>query len=240
MSTSASSMSAPSTSASLKCGNTLVVFDGPRRLSWRRSVSGDYTPTALWPSPAQAAEVLDHLHGGGCLLVLLEQERISVPMYAEEADRLPPDVADRAELTSDGVVSELRLPVMDWLPPALRERGLRFLEDSAGLLRESPDLLLPLLIVETPPYRPENLRFARLRTPRPFSEDRLAPVTDRLFTAGIPDVPGIPGADDVAGIPGAADVAGVPGAAVTAGLTSAALCPAGPATAAAHTWETTP
>ncbi|MFD6289861.1 hypothetical protein [Streptomyces sp. NPDC060205] len=240
MSTSASSMSAPSTSASLKCGNTLVVFDGPRRLSWRTSVSGDYTPTALWPSPAQAAEVLDHLHGGGCLLVLLEQERITVPMYAEEADRLPPDVADRAELTSDGVVSELHLPVMDWLPPALRERGLRFLEDSAGLLRGSPDLLLPHLIVETPPYRPQNLRFARLRTPRPFSEDRLAPVTDRLFTAGVPGIPGIPGVPEIPGMPGADDAAGVPDPAATADIPAAALCPAGTAMAAAHTWESTP
>ncbi len=175
-----------STSASLRCGETLVVFDGPRRLAWRTSVSGDYTPTALWPSPTQAAQVLDHLYSGGCLLVLIEQERVSVPMYAEEAERLSPDVAARADLTSDGVVSELHLPVLDWMPPALRERGLRFLENSTGLLRESPDLLLPHLIVESPPYRPDNLRFARLRTPRPFSEDRLTPVTDHLFTADAP------------------------------------------------------
>ncbi|WP_188114296.1 hypothetical protein [Streptomyces apricus] len=196
-----------STSASLQCGNTLVVFDGPRRLAWRTSPSGDYAPTALWPSPAQAARVLDHLYGGGCLLVLLEQERISVPMYAEEAERLPPDVAARADLTSDGVISELHVPVLDWMPPALRERGLRFLEDSAGLLDKSPDLLLPHLIVEDPPHRPDNLRFARLRRPRPFSDDRLAPVTDHLFTADLP---------------------------------VAAMCPAGTATAAAHTWESTP
>ncbi|MFI7504709.1 hypothetical protein ACIBVL_40810 [Streptomyces sp. NPDC049687] len=174
-----------SRSAFLQCGSTLVVFDGPRRLTWRQSSSGDYTPTALWPSPAQAAAVMDHLYSGGSLLVLVEQERISVPMYAEEAERLPSDVADRATLTSDGVVSELHLPVLDWMPPALRERGLRFLRDSAGKVRSEPDLLLPHLLVESPPYRPDNLRFARLRKPRPFSDDRLAPVTDHLFTADI-------------------------------------------------------
>ncbi|WP_328495530.1 hypothetical protein OHS59_24385 [Streptomyces sp. NBC_00414] len=229
--TAASSTSASRTSASLQCGNTLVVFDGPRRLAWRTSLSGDYTPTALWPSPAQAAQVLEHLYSGGCLLVLLEQERISVPMYAEEADRLPPDVAARADLTSDGVVSELHLPVLDWMPPALRERGLRFLENSTGLLRESPDLLLPHLIVETPPYQPENLRFARLRTPRPFSEDRLAPVTDHLFTPDIEATPGIAAPDGTAI---ASDTA------ITPAVAAAAMCPAGTAPAAAHTWETTP
>ncbi|MFJ3213192.1 hypothetical protein [Streptomyces flaveolus] len=172
-----------STAAFLRCGNTAVVFDGPRRLAWRRGgTAGDYAPTALWPSPAQLTEVMDHLHSGGCLLVLVDQERTSVPMYAEEAERLPADVAARTTLTSDGVVSELHVPVLDWMPPALRERGLRFLHNSAGRLQDNPDLLLPQLIVEDPPYRPENLRFARLRNPRPFSDDRLTPVTDHLFT----------------------------------------------------------
>jgi hypothetical protein len=174
-----------SSSAYLQCGSTLVVFDGPRRLTWRKSSPGEYTPTALWPSPAQAAEVMDHLYSGKGLLVLLEQERISVPMYAEEAERLPPDVTDQATLTSDGVVSELHLPVLNWMPHELRERGLRFLSNSACTVRSRPDLLLPHLLVESPPYQPDNLRFARLRAPRPFSDDRLAPVTDHLFTADI-------------------------------------------------------
>ncbi|MFG3155354.1 hypothetical protein ACGF7W_25275 [Streptomyces sp. NPDC048219] len=205
-----------STSAFLRCGKTFVVFDGPRRLSWHASAPGDYIPTALWPSPAQAAEVMDHLYSGGCLLVLIEQERISVPMYAEEAERLPPDVAARATLTSDGVVSELHLPVLDWMPAALRERGLRFLENSTRLLREEPDLLLPHLIVEDPPRHLANLRFARLRPPRPFADDRLAPVTDHLFTS-----------DLTTDITATVDPA-------------ATLCPSGRAVAAVRTWETTP
>lgn len=170
------------TSALVRCGRTLVVFDGPRRLSWHASRNGDYTPTALWPSPAQAAEVLDHLYGGGCLLVLIEQRRTSVPMFAEEAERLPQDIAARTTLTGDGVLSELHLPVLDWMPDPLRERGLRFLEHSAEQLLGMPDLLLPQLLVEEPPHRPDNLRFARPRTARPFADGRMEPVTDRLFT----------------------------------------------------------
>lgn len=169
-------------SALLQHDDTLVVFDGPRRLTWRTSANGDYTPTALWPTPAQAEAVLEHLYGGGCLLVLLEQKRTSVPMYAEEAERLPAEVAAQTTLTSDGVLSELHLPALNWMPGPLRERGLRFLDDSAALMSGKPDLLLPHLLVEEPPYRPDNLRFARLRTPRPYSDCRIGPVTDHLFT----------------------------------------------------------
>jgi hypothetical protein len=174
-------------SALLRCGSTLVVFDGPRRLTWHTAANGDYTPTALWPTPAQAEAVLDHLYSGGCLLVLLEQKRTSVPMYAEEAEQLPVEVAARTTLTSDGVLSELHLPALDWMPAPLRERGLRFLDDSAALMSGRPDLLLPHLIVEKPPYQPDNLRFARLRTPRPYSDGRIGPVTDHLFTADTAD-----------------------------------------------------
>jgi hypothetical protein len=169
-----------------------VVFDGPRRLSWHSSGAGDYVPTGLWPDPAQAARVLDHLYAGGSLLVLVEQPDIRVPMFTEEAERLPPEVAERATLTSDGVLSELRLPALDWMPPALRERGLRFLEDSAKALSGEPDLLLPQLLVESPPCRPDNLRFGRLRTPRPFYDGRLEPVADHLFAAPAMAVPVCP------------------------------------------------
>ncbi|MHB9864600.1 hypothetical protein [Streptomyces sp. YIM S03343] len=197
-------------SALLQTGNTLVVFDGPRRLTWHTSAGGDYTPAALWPTRAQAAHVLDHLYSGGCLLVLLEQERTSVPMYAEEAERLPDHVAEQTTLTSDGVLSELHVPALNWMPRPLRERGLRFLDDSTALIGSRPDLLLPHLLVEKPPYQPGNLRFARLRTPRPYSDGRIGPVTDHLFTTG------------------------------TADPLAALACPAGAAMSTVPTWETLP
>ncbi|WP_405584598.1 hypothetical protein [Streptomyces sp. NBC_01190] len=180
-----------SSSPTLRCGNTLVVFDGSRRLVWSASSTTNYTPVALWPTPEQAAEVLDHLAGGGNLLVMVEEETTTVPMYAEEAARMPAELTERISLTSDGVLSELQIPALDWLPEPLRQRGLRFLRDSARRLAHYPDLLLPPLLMEEPGTEPEsadtldsadtNVRFARRRTVRPYSDDRLAPVSDHLF-----------------------------------------------------------
>jgi hypothetical protein len=64
----------------------------------------------------------------------------------------------------------------------MRERGLRFMRETASSIRERPDLLLPHLIVEEPGQEPDNLRFARIRTPRPFTDDRLKAAVDQLFT----------------------------------------------------------
>lgn len=160
-------------------GSTLVVFDGPRRLIWRRGGPDQWSLAALWPSPRQAAQVTDHLESGGAVLVLVEQEQTSVPMYAEEVAQ----VADalEASVVLDGELAEVRVPALDWLPEPLRERGRQFLRDTACLLQRQPDLLVPHLLVEEPGRTPCNLRFARIRTPRPLNDDRLRSAAEHLF-----------------------------------------------------------
>ncbi|WP_217574196.1 hypothetical protein [Streptomyces sp. GbtcB7] len=165
----------------LRCGNTLVVFDGPRRLLWSTSDPRHCTPAGLWPAPGQAAGVLDHLAADGNVLVLLDQERITVPMFADEAAHIPEELAARFTITTDGVLSELHLTALDWLPEHLRRRGLRFLRDAARLLAREHDLLLPPLLVEEPGSEPSNLRFAQLRSVRPIDQERIALLSDRLF-----------------------------------------------------------
>jgi hypothetical protein len=170
----------------LRSGNTLVVFDGPRRLVWSASDQRHSTPAGLWPAPGQAAEVFDHLAAGGNVLVLLDQKRTTIPMFADEAARIPEELAARFTITTDGVVSELHLTALDWLPEHFRQRGLRFLRDATRLLDRQHDLLLPPLLVEEPGPEPSNLRFAQLRSVRPFDQERIAPLSERLFAEASP------------------------------------------------------
>jgi len=165
----------------LRCGNTLVVFEGPRRLEWSTPDPGHSVPLGAWPSPGQAAEVLGHLAAGGNVLVLVDKERTSVPMFADEAARIPEELAARFPITTDGVLSELHLVSLDWLPDHLRRRGLRFLRYAARLLAQQHDLLLPPLLVEEPGPEPSNLRFAQLRGVRSLDHERIALLGDHLF-----------------------------------------------------------
>lgn len=160
-----------------------MVFDGPRRLQWSATYPAQFTPVALWPTPAQAAHVLDHLRLGGNVLILLEEERITIPMYAEEAVRIPAELASRVTVTSDGPLSEIRFTAMDWLPPPLRQRGQQFLKDAARILHQRPGLLLPHLITEEPGREPSRLRFARTHTARSLTDSRLLSAADHIFTA---------------------------------------------------------
>lgn len=165
----------------LRHGNTMLVLDGPPRLLWSATHPGHYAPCGLWPSPAEAADVLDHLAAGGNVLVMLDEEESTIPMYVEEAAAVPAELADRIKVTTDGPLAYLRLSALDWLPDHLRQRGLRFLHDTDRMLAGLPDALLPPLLLEEPSPEMPNLRFARLRTVRTLTEDRLLPLSDHFF-----------------------------------------------------------
>ncbi|KUN29868.1 hypothetical protein AQJ23_03785 [Streptomyces antibioticus] len=165
----------------LRHGNTLVVFDGPPRLLWSAADPGHYVPSGLWPSPAEAASVLDHLADGGNVLVMLGEEDTTIPMYVEEAASIPAELADRIKVTTDGALAYLHLTALDWLPDDLRRRGLRFLRDTDRMLASLPDALLPPLLLEEPDSEASNLRFGRLRTVRTLTEDRILPLSNHFF-----------------------------------------------------------
>ncbi len=168
-----------SLSPTMWCGSTLVIFDGPRRLTWSTNPPGQWSPVSLWPTHHQAERVLDYLHKGGSVLVMVEQEQTNIPLYIEEAARFPDSVS--ARLSQDDVITDLQIPALDWLPEALRERGLRFLRDTSRTIHSRPEMLLPQLLLEEPGADPCNLRFARVRAPRPFTDERLRSTVDHLF-----------------------------------------------------------
>ncbi|POX43752.1 hypothetical protein C3488_35255 [Streptomyces sp. Ru72] len=125
--------------------------------------------------------MLDHLADGGNVLVMLSEENSTVPMYVEEAAAIPAELADRIEVTTDGALAYLHLTALDWLPDHLRQRGLRFLRETVRVLASLPDAFLPPLLLEEPSSEASNLRFARLRTVRTLTEDRILPLSDYLF-----------------------------------------------------------
>jgi hypothetical protein len=146
------------TSPMLRSGNTTVVFEGPRRLVWRRVGSTGWVPTALWPSPEQAAELITEMGRGGRLLVVLEPGPHTVAVLAEELAAAPAPVRQLAEQPGEDP-AELIVPTLNWLPADLRERGLRFRAECASLLDRYPPALLPRLLVEQPANPDCPIRF---------------------------------------------------------------------------------
>jgi len=176
-------------SPTLRHRNTLVVLEGPSRLLWSAAQPGHFALSGLWPSPAEAARVLDHLADGGNVLVMLGEEDSTIPMYVEEAAAIPAELAGRIKVTTDGPLAYVHLSALDWLPDHLRQRGLRFLRDTDRMLASLPDALLPPLLLEEPSSEVSNLRFARLRTVRTLTEDRILPLSDHFFAPAAPAPP---------------------------------------------------
>ncbi|MCQ4208931.1 hypothetical protein [Streptomyces longispororuber] len=172
----------------------LVILEGPARVVWHETATGhgqkNWTPTGLWPDEAQRTQVREHLDGERPLLVLLDDARSHVPMLREEWQAAPCRVvhdlvgADCADLADDGdEIVDVRLPFLDWLPQAHRERAARFLAESDAELSRTPMALLPPLLAEEPrPGLPRSPRFARRLLPNALTADRLAAAVEHLFT----------------------------------------------------------
>jgi hypothetical protein len=172
-----------------RCADVLVVFEGPRRVIWNRGgCQGgpqigpqSWVPAGLWPTAEQAAEVADHIGGGGRLFVVLEEAPAVVSLLAEEfAQAAPALVALADPADRDEPVVDVRVPVLDWLPGSLRERGLRFLASSQAVMDRNPAALLPRLLLEEETGG-DPVRFARRVPPAGNALGHLAPVLDRVF-----------------------------------------------------------
>lgn len=84
--------------------------------------------------------VREHIERGLPLLVLLDEAHSRIPLLRQELRAAPCrllesliDGTGSEELLDDEVV-EVRLPFLDWLPDAHRDRATRFLEDSDAAL----------------------------------------------------------------------------------------------------------
>ncbi|WP_393086069.1 hypothetical protein [Streptomyces sp. LN704] len=82
-------------------------------------------------------------------------------------------------LHSEGELTKLRVPLLDWLPAPLQARGEAFLRDAQAQRAATPGPLLPHLIVEDHPADP--VRFALRANSRHLAEHELASTAQRLF-----------------------------------------------------------
>jgi hypothetical protein len=170
------------TSPTLRSGSTTIVWEGARRLVWRRLNATNWVPTGLWPNAEQAAELADDIGNGGRLLIVLDPVPDTVEVLAEELLQAPPAVqrlagdyspasrpgpgepgyrpstlAERLAVLPDPV--ELAIPLLEWAPKPIRERGLQFRAESTALLDRYPAALLPRLLVEQPADAASPVRF---------------------------------------------------------------------------------
>ncbi|TVL89912.1 hypothetical protein CD790_24200 [Streptomyces sp. SAJ15] len=137
------------------------------------------------------------------LLVVLDAPEATVPVLSEELARAPRRVhaaLTRGEpMTGSGTpgsaplcatstrgeeITDLRVPLLDWLPGPLRRRGLDFLAESEETLARTPRALLPALLTDENPAPSAPVRFARRLLPGALSEACLAAAVRHLFPAG--------------------------------------------------------
>jgi hypothetical protein len=154
-----------------------VVFDGPRRLRWSGPQDGSATPVALWPDPAQRRHVERHLLQQAPLLVIVDHDRGPVQLLSEEITTPPAALAPL--LQGDQELTELHIPLLEWLPAPLRARGEAFLHRARAQRAATPRPLLPDLIVEDHPRSP--VRIALRTSPRPLAEHELALTAQHIF-----------------------------------------------------------
>lgn len=159
-------------------GGALVVREGVHRLRWNRSHRG-FTLAGLWPEPAERDFVSRQIEASRPLLVLFDREMPVVSVLSDELDQLPPGLT---VLADDRGVVDLEVPMLDWLPQPLRERGLRFAARAAATEAATPVHQLPPLLVETGAVAQAQVRFARrTRTPAVVNSEFLDAAVSDLF-----------------------------------------------------------
>lgn len=169
----------------LRCGAVVVVFDGLDRLLWKRIAVDRWTPSGLWPSDCDAADVREVLDRGEPLLVILDRSADPVPVLVEELISAPPVVTDLV-CTVEGDVAELRIPRLDWLPDQLRERGPRFLHQASRDLARRPALLTPSLVLDEDGDH-TKVRFGLRQRSTDWRPNDLSAVVSHAFAGALAD-----------------------------------------------------
>lgn len=149
------------TSPTICHGDVLVVLEGRARLTWYRHGRAEWSPVALWPNAQQADRIRRRIATGEPLLIVAEAPETSVAALDEQLQSAPPAVTALTGGES-GEIVDLRIPAFDWLPEDLRRRGLEFLRESAEEVRHLPASLAPSVVLEEPPPRGRNVRFAHV------------------------------------------------------------------------------
>jgi hypothetical protein len=170
--------------ATIQCGDTLVVFEGTRRL---RSLPTDTTTAALWPDAHEAKDVRRRLDLGQPILVILGGPQADAALLAEQFVQAPRALAAAVRSTARDMTGT-PVPALDWLPAELRDRGLRFLRASAEHARRTPAALCQPLYLDEPDPETPHVRFAHRLDQRQPTEHDLERVIEYAFRSGAPEV----------------------------------------------------
>lgn len=142
----------------LPCEGALVVFDDASRLCWCRRSTDAWSLRSVWPTADERREVLEHVDGGGLLLVVARPDCIGTDAWRHE---LPDPALLRADADTSTDLVHLELQRYDWLPGAARVRGEAFMAQERARRSSEPSLLQPLLRVEPATgRRPDGVAFA--------------------------------------------------------------------------------
>lgn len=123
----------------------LVVHEGPRRLRWQTSAPDRWQLVGLWPEHSDVDRLIKMIQDDEPVLVVLPGADVHVDVLDHEI-AMPLD--GFAHVSSEGGVTELTLPVLEWLPEPLRSRGLLFADQATAALAGQPRGLRAPLLVE--------------------------------------------------------------------------------------------
>lgn len=157
------------TASSWSAGPVTVVREGAARLVWSRAWVDQWRLTDLWPTPVQSAALESRIARGDRMLVVLDQAPQAIALHPEEV-AMPLDRFDA--VSDDGILVEIVVPQLEWLPEPLRTRGLIFADQAAEIIASTPAGLVPPLVLEQEDC---PVRFAR-RSRAPLTEAALAEV----------------------------------------------------------------
>jgi hypothetical protein len=165
----------------IKCGGALIVFEGARRIRWRHGEHAGPARPVLWPDPFEALEVRRRLERGRPILVVFGGPQAEAALLTEQYAQAPPALAAVARTIATDMTG-VPVPALDWLPVALRNRGLRFLRTSSERAHRTPAPLCPSLQLDERDLTVPHVRFAHVVRESAQSEHDLALVVAHAFS----------------------------------------------------------
>jgi hypothetical protein len=137
--------------------DVLIVLEGRRRLRWSSCDDG-WVLSGVWPDTDELASLQRHLHERRPLFIVLDHALPEVAAPRDEVPTVPAGVIVRAE---DDDTLKVVVPVLDWLPPRLRQRGRQFAAEARARLWSTPTRDLPPFLLEDAPADDDHVRFAQ-------------------------------------------------------------------------------
>jgi hypothetical protein len=137
-----------------------VVREGSERIRWRHEINHWPPPLHIegwqvgdvWPTADEASRLHRQIDDGQPVLVMISAADTLVDLPSEHVRSAPREIIADYDVASDFV--RIQVTPLEWLPGALRRRGLAFASYCRDWLARTPRSLLPAVLTE------EGLAFA--------------------------------------------------------------------------------